>query len=105
MLQLQLIGNLGSDAVINQAAGKSVINFSVAVTEKYKDKNNVQQENTTWVSCAMWERDNLAPFLKRGTKVFVSGKPTTGAWIKDGDAVSELKITVYDLELLTPKKD
>jgi len=33
MIKLQVIGNLGKDAVVNNVNGKSVINFNVAHTE------------------------------------------------------------------------
>ncbi|MBD0352663.1 MAG: single-stranded DNA-binding protein, partial [Flavisolibacter sp.] len=37
MIKMQVIGNLGKDCVVNNVNGKSVINFTVAHTEKYKD--------------------------------------------------------------------
>ena len=37
MIKLQVIGNLGKDAVVNNVNGKSVINFNVAHTERFKD--------------------------------------------------------------------
>ena len=54
MLKLQLIGNLGQDAVVNNVGGKNVINFSVAHTEKYKNSEGTEVSKTTWVSCAYW---------------------------------------------------
>ena len=37
MIKLQVIGNLGKDALVNNVNGKTVINFNVAHTERYKD--------------------------------------------------------------------
>ena len=37
MIKLQVIGNLGRDAVMNNVNGKTVINFTVAHSEKYKE--------------------------------------------------------------------
>ena len=51
MIKLQVIGNLGKDAVVNNVNGKSVINFNVAHTERYKDAQGVQKDRTTWVDC------------------------------------------------------
>jgi len=66
MLKLQLIGNLGQDAVVNNVGGKNVINFSVAHTEKYKNADNAEVSKTTWVSCAYWtEKINLGNYLKK----------------------------------------
>jgi hypothetical protein len=38
MLQIQAIGYLGKDAIISNKNGKSVINFSIAHTEKFKNQ-------------------------------------------------------------------
>ena len=39
MIKMQVIGHLGQDATVNNVNGKSVINFSVAHSEKYKNKD------------------------------------------------------------------
>ena len=48
MIKLLVIGNLGKDAVVNNVNGKSVINFSVAHTEKYKDAQGNQKDRTVY---------------------------------------------------------
>jgi len=48
MIKLQVIGNLGKDAVVNNVNGKSVINFNVAHTERFKDAQGVQKDRTTF---------------------------------------------------------
>jgi single-strand DNA-binding protein len=104
MLRLQVIGHLGSDATITQTSGKAVVNFSVAHTEKFKDRNEVQQERTTWVECAMWGGDKVAPYLKKGTQVFIEGSPAVNVYLnKDQAAQGNLKVTVLDLQLLGSK--
>lgn len=76
MIKLQIIGNLGKDAVVNNVNGKSVINFSVAHTERYKDASGVQKDRTTWVECAYWtDKTAIAPYLRKGSTVFVEGIP------------------------------
>ena len=37
MIKLQVIGNLGADCIQKEVNGKTVINFNVAHSEKYKD--------------------------------------------------------------------
>ena len=37
MIKLQIIGNLGADCIQKEINGKTVINFNVAHSEKYKD--------------------------------------------------------------------
>jgi single-strand DNA-binding protein len=70
MQKLQIIGNIGKDAEIRKLDNdKNVVSFSVAVTEKYKDK-----ESTVWFNCQKWNAEPLVQYLKQGAKVYVEGK-------------------------------
>lgn len=71
MLQLEVIGNLGSDAEIKEFNGKKYVSMNVAHSEKRKDGS----ENTVWVS-VLWYGDGggLFQYLKRGCKVFLRGR-------------------------------
>lgn len=74
MLKLNVIGHLGKDAVVNNVNGKSVINFSVAHSEKIRDAQGNQNDKTVWVECAYWtDRVAIAPYLKKGTQVYAEG--------------------------------
>lgn len=85
MMQLSIIGNLGADAERKSTNGRDYVTFRVAHSEKQSDGS----ERTTWVSCIMsGNAGNLFDFLKRGTKVYASGRmgvrvyssPKTKAW-------------------------
>ncbi len=76
MIKLTAIGNLGKDCTVNTVNRKTVINFNVAHTEKFKDNMGVQKDKTIWVECAYWtDRTAIAPYLKKGTQVYVEGAP------------------------------
>lgn len=102
MIQLQAIGHLGRDCTVNQTNGKSVINFSVAHSEKYTDKNGVQAQKTIWVNCSWWiDRTNVAQYLKKGTMVWVEGQPEVSTYKnRDGQWAAELKCRVSKVQLL-----
>lgn len=102
MLKLLVIGNLGKDALVNNVNGKSVINFSVAHTEKYKDAQGNQQSKTTWVECAWWsDRSGVVPYLKKGVSVYVEGNPEVKTFSKsDGTTGTILVLRVGMLQLL-----
>ena len=107
MLKLQLIGNLGQDAVVNNVGGKNVINFSVAHTEKYKNSEGTEVSKTTWVSCAYWsEKINLSNYLKKGTQVYLEGKPEAKTYLNDKtkETVAQLHARVTSLQLLSSNK-
>jgi single-strand DNA-binding protein len=102
MIKLQVIGNLGKDALLNQVNGKNVINFTVAHTERYRDSAGVQKEKTTWVECAYWtDRTGVVPYLKRGSQVYVEGTPEIRQFTRtDGTPGSSLSLRVMNLQLV-----
>ena len=52
MLKMQILGNLGKDAVMHQHGTDNVLQFSVAHTDKYKDSAGMLVQKTTWVECS-----------------------------------------------------
>ncbi len=102
MIKLQVIGNLGKDCLTNSVNGKSVMNFNVAHTEKYKDASGQQKERTTWVECAYWsDRTAVAPYLRKGTQVFVEGTPEVRTFTRnDGTFGASLTLRVNTVQLL-----
>ena len=102
MIKLQVIGNLGKDCITNTVNGKSVMNFNVAHTEKFKDSQGVQKDKTIWVECAYWsDRTAVAPYLKKGTQVYVEGTPEVRTYPKnDGTTGVSLTLRVLSVQLL-----
>jgi single-strand DNA-binding protein len=107
MIKMQVIGNLGKDCVVNAVNGKNVINFTVAHTEKYKDSQGTNQEKTTWVDCAYWtDRTAVAPYLTKGTQVYVEGTPEVRSFTRnDGTAGASLSLRVREVQLLGRKNE
>lgn len=105
MIKLQVIGNLGKDAQVNNVNGKSVINFNVAHTERFKDAQGNQKERTTWVDCAYWtDRVAVAPYLKKGTQVYVEGIPDVRSYTTaDGRQGASLTLKIASVQLLGTK--
>ncbi|MDF2189468.1 single-stranded DNA-binding protein [Paraflavitalea sp. CAU 1676] len=102
MIKLQAIGNLGKDCVTNTVNGKNVINFNVAHTEKFRDAQGNQKDKTIWVECAYWtDRTGIAPYLKKGTQVYVEGTPDIRTYSKnDGTTGVSLTLRVLSIQLL-----
>ncbi|MFT3950081.1 MAG: single-stranded DNA-binding protein [Agriterribacter sp.] len=102
MIRLQVIGNLGKDCVTNTVNGKTVINFSVAHTEKFRDASGQQKDKTTWVECAYWtDRTGITPYLKKGTQVYAEGTPEVRTYTKnDGTGGASLTLRVFSVQLL-----
>ena len=101
MIKMQLIGTIGKDAEVKDVDKTKVINFSVAVNQGYGEK-----KTTLWVEAAKFgDKTTVANYLKKGTKVFISGEPTLHNWTsKTGSSGTSLKIRVNELELLGEKQ-
>jgi len=84
-----LIGNLGRDPEIRYLpSGDAVANLNVATTEKWKDKNGEQQEQTEWHRVAFFGRqaEICGEYLRKGSQVYIEGRLQTRKWTdKDGN--------------------
>ncbi|GAO41233.1 single-stranded DNA-binding protein [Flavihumibacter petaseus] len=107
MIKLQVIGNLGRDCVTNNVNGKTVMNFTVAHTERFRDASGNQQERTIWVDCAYWsDRTAVAQYLKKGTQVYVEGNPEVRTYAKnDGSTGASLTMRVQNVQLLGARQE
>lgn len=105
MLKMTVIGHIGKDAEVKYHGTESVINFSVAHTDKWKD-NGVAKERTTWVSCSWWvESTTVAQYMKKGTQVYIEGVPEAKVYKnKQGEPQPYLNLRVFSLQLLSSGK-
>ncbi|MFZ1527539.1 MAG: single-stranded DNA-binding protein [Ferruginibacter sp.] len=102
MIKLQVIGNLGADCIQKEINGKTVINFNVAHSEKFKDAQGNLKERTIWVNCAYWtDRTAIAQYLTKGKTVYAEGTPEADAYTnKEGQAAATLRMRVQNIQLL-----
>lgn len=107
MIKLQIIGNLGADCIQKEVNGKTVINFNVAHSEKFKDAQGNPKEKTTWVNCAYWtDRTAVAQYLTKGRTVYAEGSPEVDAYAnKEGQPAATLRMRVQTIQLLGGNSD
>ena|SRR5688572_21050700 len=107
MIKLQIVGNLGADCIQKEVNGKTVINFNVAHTEKFKDGMGNLKEKTIWVNCAYWtDRTAITPYLKKGQMVYAEGSPEAEGYInKDNQPAATLRMRVQNVQLLGGSKE
>lgn len=105
MIKLSAIGHLGRDATLNVVSGRSVIGFTVAHTERYKDQQGNQVDKTVWLDCSYWtEKTGIQPYLKKGTQVYLEGIPDSRAYTnKEGALASTLTVRVLSIQLIGSK--
>lgn len=71
-----LIGNLGRDPEMRYMPdGTASANFSIATTEKYKDKTGQMAEHTEWHNISFFGRtaEICGQYLKKGSAVYIEG--------------------------------
>jgi single-strand DNA-binding protein len=110
MRKLVVIGHVGNDATIREVSGKSVINFSVADSEKYKDNQGVEHQKTTWFECSIWKDQSqstrIAAFIKKGNQIYVEGTPDLETYeARDGSHRAKIKVRVTTVTLLSGNKE
>lgn len=91
-----ICGNLGADPELRYTnSGTAVCNLSVAVNEKWSDKQGQKQERTTWYKVTVWgaQAENCEKYLTKGRQVLVEGRIKTDSYEKDG-------VTHYTWELV-----
>lgn len=100
------IGNLGKDPEMRfMPDGKAVCNFSIAISERYKDKSGESKEVTEWVNVAFFGKlaEIAGEYLKKGSKVYIEGKMKTEKYSKDGVDRYTTKIIGDKMEMLSGK--
>lgn len=97
-----LTGRLTADASIHSIKDdRQVVNFSIAINDRFKTKAGEQREITTYVECAYWQSPKVAEWLKKGTVVELNGRIGVNAYLnQQGDAVGKLTCHTKEVKLL-----
>jgi single-strand DNA-binding protein len=83
--KVQLIGHLGADPEVRRTqSGNPVLNFRIATSESWKDKQTGERmERTEWHSIVIFN-ENLCEiaekYLRKGSKAYVEGQLQTRKW-------------------------
>lgn len=103
MNKVILIGRLGKDAEVKWTpSGVSVTRFSLATSEKWKDKTSGEwKEETEWHNVTQWRAENLAQHLTKGKMVAVEGKIKTRSYDdKDGQKRYSTEVVAEKVEFV-----
>jgi single-strand DNA-binding protein len=108
--KVQLIGRLGKDPESrSMPSGDSVANFSMATSEKWKDKSSGEaKERTEWHNIVMFGRvgEIAVEYLRKGSLVYIEGSLRTRKWQdKEGRDRWSTEIVGFELKMLSPKPD
>ena len=100
-----LIGNLGKDPEVKYTpSGMAVARFSVATTDRVKDKEGNWQDRTEWHNLVAFQRtaEIASEYLKKGNKVYIEGRLHSDSWDdkETGQKKYKTEIIINDLVLL-----
>jgi single-strand DNA-binding protein len=100
------IGNLGRDPEVKfTPSGQAVANFSIALNERWKDKDGAAQERTEWVRIVVWgkQAETCGQYLSKGRQVAVIGRLQTRDYEKDGQKHYITEIVASHVEFIGSK--
>lgn len=107
--KVMLIGNVGKDPEVRHLEGGSVVaRFSLATTERYKDKNGEFQEQTEWHNIVCWRllAERAEKYVKKGSQLFIEGRLRSRSWEdKTGQARYTVEIVADSIQVLGRRQD
>ncbi len=102
-----LIANLGKDPEVRYtASGTAVASFSLATSEKFKNKGGEWEERTEWHNVILWGRlaEIAGEYLSKGKTVYIEGRLQTRKWQdKDGKDRFTTEIVGEKMQMLSRK--
>jgi single-strand DNA-binding protein len=104
-----IVGYLGRDPELRYIPdGTPVCDFSVATTERRKDKSGEPQEVTTWFRVTAWRRlaELASQYLSKGRQVYVEGRLTQKEYQdRDGNTRFTLEVNASDIHFIGSRGD
>lgn len=104
-----LVGNLGKDPELRYTpSGTAVATFSLATTERYKDREGNKQEKTEWHNIVVWRQlaEICGKFLHKGKQVYVEGKIQNRSYDdRDGNKRYISEVVVNEMQMLGSRDD
>ena len=104
--RVQLIGRLGRDPEGKfTPTGKKVVQFSVAISNRWKSKEGEAKEYTEWVNIEVWGRlgEICQEYLKKGSLVFLEGRLKTDKYEDKGETKYFSKVVALSMQMLDRK--
>ncbi len=78
-----LVGNLGRDPESRSLpSGQPVVNFSLATSRRYKDRDGNRKDETEWHNIVVFgkQAEIAAQYLTKGKQIYLEGRIQTRSW-------------------------
>ncbi|MCI2082636.1 MAG: single-stranded DNA-binding protein [Bacteroidales bacterium] len=103
-----LIGNVGKDPDVRHLdSGASVANFTLATTDRFKDRNGQIKEQTEWHNIVAWRQlaDLAEKYIRKGSQIYVEGSIRTRQYDSNGQTKYVTEIIASGIQLLGRRGD
>ncbi len=104
---MEFTGRITADAKVNTVKGdKEVVNFSVAINDRYRPKGSTEtKEFVTYINVAWWMGTGITKILRKGAIVTVSGRVYANAYNDlQGNAKASINCHASEIKLVHSKK-
>ena len=100
-----LVGNLGKDPELRYTpSGTAVCTFSLATSERFKNKQGEQQEKTEWHNIVVWAglAEICGKYLTKGKQVYIEGRIQNRSYDdRDGNKRYITEIVANEMQMLS----
>jgi len=100
-----LVGNLGKDPELRYTpAGTAVCTFSLATTDRFKNKQGEQQDRTEWHNIVAWAglAEICGKYLNKGKQVYIEGRIQSRSYDdRDGNKRYITEIVASEMQMLS----
>jgi single-strand DNA-binding protein len=105
-----VLGNVGNEPEVKyMSSGDAVANFSIATSEKWKDKQTgQQQEKTEWHRITAYKKlaEIIQQYVHKGSKIYIEGKLQTRKWTdQNGVEKYTTEIIANQMQMLDSRSD
>ena len=101
-----LLGHAGKDPEVHILRSGTLVNLSLATSERYKDNHGEWQERTEWHNLVGYQRigEILRDYVQKGSRIFVEGELRTRSWEdrESGQRRYRSEVVLTEINLLSP---
>ena len=101
MNYVSLLGRLTRDVEVTYTqSGKAYARFSIAVSRGTSNRDEVD-----FINCIAWEKraETISQYLKKGSRILVQGRITTGSYEKNGETRYTTDVVVNNFDFIETK--
>jgi len=99
---MEITGRVTRDSEVRRAGEKEVLNFTIAVNDRYKAAGSSEYKQvTTFINCSYWISIKAGQWVKKGAVVLLSGRLSMHVYINsDGNPIGSIDFHVNEINIV-----